>query len=72
MLAVLDSDWAIILVVVAVIVFFGGSKLPKLFHSLGSAQAEYKKGLSEGQARAEQANPASDASSAQDRPAGSN
>ncbi len=51
MLAVLDSEWAIILVVVALIVFFGGSKLPKLFHSLGSAQAEYKRGLAEGQAR---------------------
>lgn len=48
MLAVLDSDWGIALIVVAVLVLFGGSKLPKLFHSLGSAQAEYKKGLAEG------------------------
>ncbi|WP_376746011.1 twin-arginine translocase TatA/TatE family subunit [Aciditerrimonas ferrireducens] len=47
MLAALDSDWAVILVVLAIIVFFGSSKLPKLFRSLGSAQAEYKKGLAE-------------------------
>lgn len=49
MFALIDSDWGIILIVVAVLVLFGGSKLPKLFHSLGSAQAEYKRGLSEGQ-----------------------
>ena len=49
MFAVLDSDWAIILVVVAIVVFFGGAKIPKLFHSLGSAQAEFKRGLAEGQ-----------------------
>jgi sec-independent protein translocase protein TatA len=50
MFALIDSDWGIILIVVAVLVLFGGSKLPKLFHSLGSAQAEYKRGLAEGQA----------------------
>lgn len=48
MIAVLDSDWAILIVVAAVVIFFGGGKLPKLFHSLGSAQAEFKKGLAEG------------------------
>lgn len=52
MLAVLDSEWALIFIVVAVVVLFGGSRLPKLFHSLGSAQAEYKKGLAEGQSTA--------------------
>ena len=54
MIAVLDSDWAVIIVVAAVVVFFGGGKLPKLFHSLGSAQAEFKKGLAEGDAPANQ------------------
>jgi TatA/E family protein of Tat protein translocase len=47
-LALIDSEWALIFIVVAVVVLFGGSRLPKLFHSLGSAQAEYKKGLAEG------------------------
>jgi TatA/E family protein of Tat protein translocase len=57
MFALIDSDWGIILIVVAVLVLFGGSKLPKLFHSLGSAQAEYKRGLAEGQAASEQTAP---------------
>jgi TatA/E family protein of Tat protein translocase len=56
-LAFIDSDWALIFIVVAVLVLFGGSRLPKLFHSLGSAQAEYKKGLTEGH-QAETAAPA--------------
>lgn len=56
MFAVFDSDWGIILIVVALLVLFGGSRLPKLFRSLGSAQAEYKRGLAEGQGQ-----PAADA-----------
>ena len=38
----------IIVVVVVAIVLFGGSRIPKLARSLGSAQSEFKKGLSEG------------------------
>jgi sec-independent protein translocase protein TatA len=41
-------EWIIILLVVLVI--FGGSQLPKLARGLGSAQREFKKGLEEGQA----------------------
>ncbi|MDA8267685.1 MAG: twin-arginine translocase TatA/TatE family subunit [Actinomycetota bacterium] len=64
----LDSDWAIILVVVALIVFFGGSKLPKLFHSLGSAQAEYKKGLADAQSSGSTSGVAAEASPPNERP----
>jgi sec-independent protein translocase protein TatA len=39
-------EWIIILLVVLVI--FGGSQLPKLARGLGSAQREFKKGLDEG------------------------
>lgn len=47
--AFIDSpqEWAIILIVV--LVLFGGSQLPKLARNLGQAQKEFKKGLSEGQ-----------------------
>jgi len=47
--ALLDSpsDWAIILIVV--VVLFGGSQLPKLARNLGQAQKEFKKGLKEGE-----------------------
>jgi sec-independent protein translocase protein TatA len=61
----------IIVIVVAAIVIFGGSRIPKLARSLGSAQSEFKKGLAEGSAgkddqasaKPEQA-PASDAGTA--------
>ncbi len=43
----------IIVIIVAAIVLFGGSRIPKLARSLGSAQAEFKKGLSEGAAASE-------------------
>ena len=41
-------EWIIVLVVVLVI--FGGSQLPKLARNLGKAQKEFKDGLTEGQA----------------------
>lgn len=40
----------IIVIIVAAIVIFGGSRIPKLARSLGSAQSEFKKGLAEGSA----------------------
>jgi len=44
------SEWIIILVVILVI--FGGSQLPKLAKNLGKAQREFKDGLSEGEREA--------------------
>jgi sec-independent protein translocase protein TatA len=41
-------EWIIVLVVVLVI--FGGSQLPKLAKNLGKAQKEFKDGLAEGTA----------------------
>jgi sec-independent protein translocase protein TatA len=41
-------DGLIILVVVA-LVLFGSTQIPKLARSLGSAQKEFKQGLSEGE-----------------------
>jgi sec-independent protein translocase protein TatA len=40
------AEWIIILLVV--LVLFGGAKLPKLARSLGQAQKEFKKGIDEG------------------------
>jgi len=40
------SEWIIIAVVL--LVLFGGSQLPKLARSLGQAQKELKKGMSDG------------------------
>jgi len=50
MVAILDSEWGIIIVFAAVLLLFGTSRLPKLARSLGSAQGEFKKGLAEGRA----------------------
>lgn len=48
MLAFLDPP-EIILIIVVVLVLFGGSQLPKLAKNLGKAQQEFKSGLAEGQ-----------------------
>ncbi|HUC38094.1 MAG TPA: twin-arginine translocase TatA/TatE family subunit [Acidimicrobiales bacterium] len=48
MFAILDSEWGIIAVLIAVVVLFGSTQLPKFARSLGSAHSEFKKGLSEG------------------------
>jgi len=48
MLAFLDPP-EIILILVVVLVLFGGAQLPKLAKNLGKAQKEFKDGLSEGQ-----------------------
>ena len=47
MLAV-DLEWGLPIILLLVLVLFGGSQLPKLARGLGSAQREFKKGLDEG------------------------
>jgi sec-independent protein translocase protein TatA len=46
MLAMLEGPDLVVLLVV-VLVLFGGSQLPKLAKNLGQAQREFKKGLSD-------------------------
>ena len=50
MLAEIFGVDGIIVIVVIAVVLFGGSQIPKLARSLGSAHSEFKKGLSEGAA----------------------
>lgn len=38
----------LLIVLVVILVLFGGAKLPKLARSLGQAQKEFKDGLSDG------------------------
>ncbi len=49
----------LIIVLLIVLLIFGGTKLPKLARSMGQAQKEFKKGLSEGSKDDDE--PASDA-----------
>ena len=46
-------DWIIILVVIAVL-FFGASKIPELFRSMGRAVGEFKKGKIEAEMELQQ------------------
>ena len=47
----------LIIVLVIVLVIFGGSKLPKLARSLGQAQSEFKKGAADSSADTESDTP---------------
>jgi sec-independent protein translocase protein TatA len=38
----------LIIILIIVLLIFGGAKLPKLARSMGQAQKEFKQGLSEG------------------------
>jgi sec-independent protein translocase protein TatA len=46
--AFLDSPQEIIILVVVLVVLFGGSQIPKLAKNLGKAQTEFKRGLDQG------------------------
>jgi sec-independent protein translocase protein TatA len=43
----------LIIILVVILLLFGGAKLPKLARSLGQAQNEFKQGLKEGADKAE-------------------
>lgn len=45
---ILGPDGIIVIVVVALVLLFGGAKLPGLARSLGSASHEFKRGMEEG------------------------
>lgn len=47
----------LLIILVLVLVLFGGAKLPKLARSLGQAQKEFKDGLSDGAEDEEEATP---------------
>ena len=42
----------LIIILLVVLLLFGGTKLPKLAKSLGEAQREFKKGINDGEADA--------------------
>jgi sec-independent protein translocase protein TatA len=65
MLAEIFGVDGVIVLIVIVAVLFGGTQIPKLARSLGSAQSEFKKGLADGakgDAGGEKPNTADDAS----------
>ena len=49
----------LLIVLIIILLVFGGAKLPKLARSLGQAQKEFKSGLSEGAADDDESTPTS-------------
>ncbi|MFT3852633.1 MAG: twin-arginine translocase TatA/TatE family subunit [Ilumatobacteraceae bacterium] len=68
MFAFLDSPVEIGILVLVVLLLFGGSQLPKLAKNLGQAQKEFKDGLAAGQ-KEDEATPAAPAAAAPPAPA---
>jgi sec-independent protein translocase protein TatA len=48
MLLVIGTEWIVVLVVAAIILLFGGSKLPQLAKALGQSKKAFKEGIDEG------------------------
>ena len=42
------GHWQILIVLLIILILFGGKKLPELAHSLGKSIGEFKKGKEEG------------------------
>lgn len=42
------SPWTIALILIVLLLFFGGSKLPELMKGVGKGVGEFKKGVEEG------------------------
>lgn len=57
MLANIFAPENLIIVIVVVAVLFGGSKIPKLARSLGSAKSEFEAGIREGAKASEESAP---------------
>ncbi|MGH8996696.1 MAG: twin-arginine translocase TatA/TatE family subunit [Acidimicrobiales bacterium] len=53
MLAEIFGPDLLIVLIVVVVVLFGGAAIPRLARNLGSAQGEFKKGMSEAKAEVE-------------------
>jgi len=49
----IDGPGELAILVIVVLVLFGGSQIPKLAKNLGKAQNEFKKGLDQGQKESE-------------------
>lgn len=54
MLAEIFGVDGVIILVVVLVLLFGGAAIPKLARNLGSAQSEFKKGLAEAQKEKEE------------------
>ena len=49
LLFVIGTEWIIVLVVIAILLLFGGTKLPQLAKALGQSKKAFKEGIDEGE-----------------------
>jgi sec-independent protein translocase protein TatA len=49
MLLVIGTEWIVVLIVAAIILLFGGTKLPQLAKALGQSKKAFKEGIQEGE-----------------------
>jgi sec-independent protein translocase protein TatA len=52
---IIGPDLVIVVIVVAIVLLFGGTKLPKIARNLGSAKSEFEKGVRESSSKSESA-----------------
>jgi len=48
-LLVIGTEWIVVLVVAAIILLFGGSKLPQLAKAIGQSKKAFREGIEEGE-----------------------
>ena len=60
----------LLIILILVLLVFGGAKLPKLARSLGRAQSEFKSGLSEAATEADKQGDGASRSTDKDQPGG--
>ena len=48
-LFVIGTEWIVVLVVAAILLLFGGTKLPQLAKALGQSKKAFKEGMDEGE-----------------------
>lgn len=58
----IPGGWELLIICAVILVLFGGAAIPKFARSIGKAQGEFKKGMSEGAAEADSARKNSDSS----------
>ena len=49
LLFVIGTEWIVVIVVGAILLLFGGTKLPQLAKALGQSKKAFKEGLDEGE-----------------------
>ena len=53
LLLAIPGGWSVVLIVLVILLLFGGKKIPELMRGLGKGMSEFKKGKEEGNEKKE-------------------